>query len=69
MSKFIRNKNNVGIVNLEKVTNIHPIEGKYIYFTFDSLNEQERNEILWVLEDKGEFECVMESLSFYIDEF
>ncbi len=51
---FLRDKNNNEIVNLSKVAYIYPMinektEKYFIHFIFDSMNNDEVNEIRWQL--------------------
>ena len=66
--KLIRNEHNTAIVNLDKVTYMHPAKSKTggkhaIYFVFDCMNSEEVNEIKWEFTDGHDFDFVMNKLT------
>jgi len=59
--KFIKNKHNKAIINLDKVAYIYPTKSKtggkhVICFVFDSMNEDEVNEMSWGFDKEGDFD-------------
>lgn len=66
--KLIRSEQNTAIVNLDKVTYIHPAKSKsgdkhVIYFVFDCMNAEEVNEIKWEFTDEHDFDFAMAKLT------
>lgn len=66
--KLIRNQHNTAIVNLDKVTYIHPAKSKtggkhVIYFVFDCMNADEVNEVKWEFSDEIDFDLVIGKLA------
>jgi hypothetical protein len=66
--KLIRSEHNTAIVNLDKVTYIHPAKSKaggkhVIYFVFDCMNSEVVNEIKWEFNDESYFDFVMGKLN------
>ncbi|MCP4325613.1 MAG: hypothetical protein GY787_27995 [Alteromonadales bacterium] len=64
---FLRAENNNEIVNLSKVTYIHPMinektEKYFIYFVFDSMNNDEVNEIKWQLHSAEQVHNILEGI-------
>jgi len=65
---IIRNSKNNSIVNLGRVTAIYPSinEGNKIfnlYFVFDSMNDEQMNEVKWEFRSKDEIDIILEQLS------
>lgn len=57
---------NKEVVNLDLVTYVYPTpEDKVIYFMFASMNQEEIQEVKWVLDSEEQFERVMKYLSTY----
>ncbi len=70
MSNFVKNKHNDTIINLDNVTSFTPsftdnskVEFKYkIYFTFDSMNDDETLNEVWAFKDESDFASVLSKL-------
>ena len=66
--KLIRNEHNTAIVNLDKVTYVHPAKSKsggkhVICFVFDCMNSKEVNEIKWEFIDEHDFDFALGKLT------
>lgn len=61
--KFIKSSKHKSLINLEKATYIFVVEEKRkIYFTFDSMNADDMNEIQWEFtkDEKGFIDAINE---------